>query len=641
MLRDFRKVFKGSKGLTGSLMVVLSFGLLAYLGTAFQTTHPDSPEVVLARVYGRDIKRRDVNEAMQRMIQQYGKQENLEVLLPYIQQQAMGQLMNLKLTEELAERHGVVVTDVELRDALSAELRAIPFMLDAKGQLLPSPEIRNVLAQYFQVSLKTFEESIRSNLVTAKLRDQAAALVPVDEVWLDEENRARNEKIAFEFISLSPATITVPDPEDNVLEQYLAEHGDRFQQGPRRVLQIVTIDHSHFGDSLVPDEAMLKDDFETKKSSYLELHASHILIEAKTPEELEAANEKLLRIRARLVAGANFARVANAESEDPSAKHNNGDLGWFRDGTMDKGFWDGAVALKKGEISQPVKSAFGLHLIRLQDRKDRTFEEVKTELATERTNERFSALAKEKLEQLRKRVGEKGDLNAAAAILGLKAQLSEPFTSEAATIEGMEGVSRAAFEAFSMKVGQVSQVVSVPNRFIVYRVQKELPIAVPPLKEVRAKVLEAYRADVSRAELIAKFNGAEGRLSSLGPTQTKGPQTFAEMTEFSENPTARRTILETQVGNATKAVWTNDGNLWMARIKERTAAAPLSSEKRSELIKDIQSKESMKRLEAELQDLSHKGYMRRGFNSLWGRINGIYVNEAALKPRNPEYYDEY
>jgi hypothetical protein len=111
MLRDFRKVFKSSKGLTGGLMVILSFGLLAYLGTAFQTTHPDSPEIVLARVYGRDIRRRDVNEVMQRMLQQFGQQDNLEGILPFIQQQALGQLMNLRLTEELAKRHGVVVTD--------------------------------------------------------------------------------------------------------------------------------------------------------------------------------------------------------------------------------------------------------------------------------------------------------------------------------------------------------------------------------------------------------------------------------------------------------------------------------------------------------------------------------------------------
>jgi hypothetical protein len=272
-------------------------------------------------------------------------------------------------------------------------------------------------------------------------------------------------------------------------------------------------------------------------------------------------------------------------------------------------------------------------LIKLHDKKERSFEEVKEELTKEITNERFSAKAKEKLEQLRKRVGEKGDFSAAASSLGLKATISEPFPSDASQVEGMIGVSRAVFEAFSMKVGQVSQVVSAPGRFIVFRVQREMPIAVPPLKEIRAKVLDAYRSDVARTDLIAKFTEAGIRLASLGTIQAKALTSFSELTEFSDNPAVRHTFLGTPVGSATKPVWTNDGHLWMARIKDRNAAASLSPEQRAELIKDIQNKESMKRLEAELQDLSHRGYLRRGFNSLWGRLDGIYVNEDALKPR--------
>ncbi|MDR1841138.1 MAG: peptidylprolyl isomerase [Holophagales bacterium] len=640
MLRDFRKVIKSSKGLTGSLMIVLSLAFLAYLGTAFQTTHPDSPEVVLARVYGRDVRRRDLNEAMQRMIQQFGARDNLESMMPFIQQQALSQLMNLKLTEELADRHGVVVTDAEVRDSLAAELRTIPLLLDANGQLLPVAEIRSLLAQYFNVSLKNFEESVRSNLIIGKLQSQAAALTPIDEAWLNEEYRARNEKISFESVSLSPATMAVPDPGDEVLDTFLKASGDRFQQGPRRVLQIVSVDQSNFGDSLVPDETTLQSAFDAKKSGYLEIRASHILVRGTTPEELEAAQEKLNKIRAKLVAGADFASLAEAESEDPSAKANKGDLGWFRDGVMDKGFWDGAVALNKGEVSQPVKSMYGLHLIKLHDRRDRSFDEVKQELTSEIINERFSAKAKEKLEQLRKRVGEKGDLSAAAASLGLKVTNSDPFSSDAPTVTGLEAIRSLVSDAFSMSVGQVSQIVSASGRFIVYRVHRELPIAVPPLKEIRTKVLDAYRLEEARNKLLTMFNDAEGYLSTIGPIEVKAGQTFAEMSDFADNSLARQTVLETPAGSLTKAVWTKDGKLWMARIKERVPPAPITAGQRTELIKDIQSKESMKLLEAELKDLSNKGNMRMGFNSLWGRLNGIYVNDDALKSRTADPFDE-
>jgi peptidyl-prolyl cis-trans isomerase D len=641
MLRDFRKVFKGNKGITGSLMVVLSLAFLAYLGTSFQTTHPSSPEAVLARVYGRDIKRRDINEAVQRMMQQFGQQDNMDAMLPFIQQQAVSQLMSLRLTEELAQRHGVVVTDAELRDALAAELKSIPYMLDANGQLLPTAEIRQILAQAFRLSLKDFEDSIRSNLTTTKLREQAAALVPVDEAWLTEENRARTEKISLDYISLTPAAMAVPDPGDEALEAFLKDSGDRFQQGPRRVLQIVAIDQSHFGASLVPDETVLKDTFEAKQSGQLELKASHILVRGSTPEELEAAGAKIANIRKKLVAGADFAKVAAEESEDPTAKANSGDLGWFKDGTMDKGFWEGAKALAKGEISQPVKSMYGLHLIKLYDRRERTFEETKQQLTAEIINERFSAKAKEELEKLRKRVGERGDLSAGAALLGLKATTSEPFTGDAQFVDGLSGVHSAAKDAFGMKVGQVSQVISAPGRFIVYRVQKELPIAVPPLKEIRTAVLEGYRQEEGRRRLISKFNDSEGELYTLGATLPVNDKAFTEMTELAENALARKTILETPVGDVTKAVWTNDGKLWMARIRERAPADQLTAERRMELVKDIQSKESVKILEAELKDLSTKGNMRPGFSSLWGRLGGIYTDEAALKPRTADAYDDY
>jgi len=640
MLRDFRKIFKGSKSVTGSLIVILSLGLLAYLGTAFQTTHPDSPELVLARVYGRDIKRRDLNERMQRMIQQFGKQDNLDSLLPFIQQQAMGQLMQVRLMEELADRHGVIVTDAELRDALAAELRSVPFLLDSKGQLLPTAEIRNLLAQAFHLSLKNIEDSVRSSLIMNKLREQAAALVPVDEAWLNEENRVRNEKMTFEFIALTPDNSAVNEPEDAKLEEFLKASGERFQQGVRRVLQMVTVDQSYFGDSLIPDESTLKSAYEAKKTSHLELKASHILIRGTTPEELEAAEEKIGKIRARLVAGADFAAVAEAESEDPSAKANKGDLGWFRDGTMDKGFWDGAVALNKGEISQSVKSAYGLHLIKLYDRKERTFEDAKSELTSEIVNERFSTKAKEKLEQLRKRVGDKGDLNTAATQLGLKVTTTEPFTSDSSNIQGLEGMPYVVSEVFAMKVGQVSQVVSAPGRFIVYRVQRELPVAVPPLKEIRTVVLNAYRKEEARKNLLTRLSDANGNLSSLGTTEVKSDQTFAAMTEFAENPLARRTLLDTPVGDVTKAVWTNDGKLWIARINQRVPAAHLSPEQRMAMVKELQEKESSKLLDAELKDLNSKGAMRPGFSSLWGRFGGIYINEPALKSRTTEMNED-
>jgi len=281
-----------------------------------------------------------------------------------------------------------------------------------------------------------------------------------------------------------------------------------------------------------------------------------------------------------------------------------------------------------------------LHLIKLYDRKERSFEDSKSELTSEIVNERFSAKAKEKLEQLRKRVGDKGDLNTAAAQLGLKVTTTEPFTGDSSNIQGLEGIPNAVSGVFAMKVGQVSEVVSAPGRFIVYRVQRELPVAVPPLKEIRTLVLNAYRREEARKKLLAKVNEANGNLSSLGTTEVRNDQALTAITELAENPLARQTILETPVGDVTKAVWTNDGKLWIARINQRVPAAPLSSEQRMAMVKELQERESNKLLDAELRDLQSKGAMRPGFSSLWGRFNGIYVNESALKSRPNEMNED-
>jgi len=179
-------------------------------------------------------------------------------------------------------------------------------------------------------------------------------------------------------------------------------------------------------------------------------------------------------------------------------------------------------------------------------------------------------------------------------------------------------------------VGQVSKVISAPSRFLVYRVQRELPIAVPPLKEIREKVLAGYRSEGARALLAAKIIAANGDLKTLGEPETKKDVTLAGITELDGNPKARRAILDAEAGSAAKPIWANSGALWAVKVTERTPAPPLTLGKRTELIKDLQGKESRKLITAELEDLRTKGGLRRGFNSLWGRINGIYINEEAI-----------
>lgn len=113
------------------------------------------------------------------------------------------------------------------------------------------------------------------------------------------------------------------------------------------------------------------------------VHVSHILVDTKnrTPEE---AQLRIKQVREQAVGGKKFEELALENSDDPSAKGNKGDLGFFEEGKMVKPFSDAAFAMSTpGDITEPVKSIFGYHIIQLHEKKPklvRSFEEVKEKI---------------------------------------------------------------------------------------------------------------------------------------------------------------------------------------------------------------------------------------------------------------------
>jgi peptidyl-prolyl cis-trans isomerase C len=113
-------------------------------------------------------------------------------------------------------------------------------------------------------------------------------------------------------------------------------------------------------DTEVTDEKV-KAYYEAHKDAFRQVRASHILLETE-----EQANEA----KKRLTEGGDFSALAKELSTDPSAKENGGDLGFFQKDQMVKAFADRAFAMKVGEISDPVKTEFGYHIITVTEVKD-------------------------------------------------------------------------------------------------------------------------------------------------------------------------------------------------------------------------------------------------------------------------------
>jgi parvulin-like peptidyl-prolyl isomerase len=146
------------------------------------------------------------------------------------------------------------------------------------------------------------------------------------------------------------------------------------------------------------DEAALRAFYEAHKSEYEQIHVRHILIRMQgSPVNLAAGQKdltdaealaKALEIRQKILQGADFADLARAESNDLGSGSKGGDLGFLKRGQTVPSFEDAAFALPTGELSQPVKTPNGYHLIRMEERKPtRTFEELRPEFEKTLGNE--------------------------------------------------------------------------------------------------------------------------------------------------------------------------------------------------------------------------------------------------------------
>ncbi|HZT26621.1 MAG TPA: peptidylprolyl isomerase [Pseudolabrys sp.] len=141
------------------------------------------------------------------------------------------------------------------------------------------------------------------------------------------------------------------------------------------------------GKAAVTDAAMHKvyDDAIKGLGQQEEVHARHILIRADAGDEKasKAAEDKIKAIIVRLNKGEDFAKVASETTEDPSGKANGGDLGYFTKEQMVPEFADVAFKLDKGQISGPVKTQFGWHVIKVEDKRIKpppAFDEVKGQI---------------------------------------------------------------------------------------------------------------------------------------------------------------------------------------------------------------------------------------------------------------------
>ncbi len=156
----------------------------------------------------------------------------------------------------------------------------------------------------------------------------------------------------------------------------------------------------------------VKDYYEKHKKEFTQpaqVRARHILVKVPADADKKAweeAKKKAETIRAKALKGEDFSKLAKEYSEDPGSKNRGGDLGYFSKGRMVPEFEKAAFALKKGQISQPVKTTFGYHIIKLEDKKpskQQAFKDVQQKIRQQLTREKQRKIREEIVAKLEKK----------------------------------------------------------------------------------------------------------------------------------------------------------------------------------------------------------------------------------------------
>ena len=291
-------------------------------------------------------------------------------------------------------------------------------------------------------------------------------------------------------------------------------HLDRFMTPERLDVEYVSLSLADIADGIEVTEADVREAFAAEERDRAAAgdarrrRGAHILLEVGDERSEADAIAELGEVRRELEAGASFEDKARALSEDPGSAANGGDLGLVGRDVFDPAFESALWALEVGELSEPVVTAFGVHLIRLleiEETQPPTFEEVRERLSAELRRSRAQTVFDERLRQMDEIAFEEPDtLLGVGEALELPVERVEEVTRDAATGPFADATLRdAVFEADVLLEGYNSPAIRTGDVAVVARVATRHAPAEIPLEEardgIRAQLLSERGGDAARA----------------------------------------------------------------------------------------------------------------------------------------------
>ncbi len=462
---------------------------------------------------------------------------------PLVRRQHLDGMIDELLLRQHAESLGLVISPEMLIDLI----RRIPaFQID--GQFEPTMYQQALRAS--GLTPRAFERDLRDDLMTRIVVSSLASSTIVTEAEIDRMLSLQNETRGISLIevpaSLFAADLVVPDDE---VEAYYQANLFSFLTPEELSVSYVELDTVAMTAAAELSEDELRQRYEAASQRFLtpELRqASHILIEISASRNDEEARVLAQSLAERIQDGEALADLAREFSDDPGSADQGGDLGWIEAGDMVEAFENALFGLGMiGEVSSPVRTPFGWHVIQLQavrEPQGMSFEEAREEILADFRESEAEELYLELSERLVDLVfADDSSLEPLAAELGLEIRQSVSFGRTGGS--GIAAYRPVVEAAFSDRV-LLDRTVSDPlelgrNRVVVIQLdqyQAAEPLAlesVAPL--IRARLLDQKAREAARdyaESLLAQAPAAEASLADLAQSK--------EGLLWSEHPSVRR-----------------------------------------------------------------------------------------------------
>ncbi|MFJ4586459.1 SurA N-terminal domain-containing protein [Pseudomonas moraviensis] len=617
MLQNIRD---NSQGWIAKTIIGVIVALMALTGfdAIFQaTTHKNEA----AKVNGDEISQNELSQAvdMQRrqLMQQLGKDFDASLLdEKMLRESALKGLIDRKLLLQGAEQAKFSFSEAALDQVI---LQTPEFQVDGK---FSSERFDQVIRQ-LGYSRMQFRQMLAQEMLIGQLRAGVAGSGFVTDA--EVLAFARLEKQTRDFATLNvkadPAAVKLTDDE---VKAYYDEHAKEFMTPDQVIIDYVELKKSSFFDQVAVKDEDLEAAYQKEIANLSEQRrAAHILIEVNDKTTEAQAKAKIEEVQARLAKGEKFEALAKEFSQDPGSANNGGDLGYAGPGVYDPAFEKALYSLSKDQVSEPIRTDFGFHLIKLlgvEAPEVPTLASLKDKLTRELKAAQVEQRFVEATKQLEDSAFEASDLAQPAADLKLTVHTSKPFGREGGEgVAANRAVVTAAFSPEVIDEGANSTAIELdPETVIVLRAKEHLKPAQLPLESVSAAIRTQLTKEHASAEaktraekLIADLRDGKAPLDKAVDGQNWKTTEAATRGQEGIDPAVLQALFRMPKPAAKdKPTFTSvtlpDGSLMIVRLNGVNEAAAPTDEEKAQYRRFLASREGQqdfaayrKQLEAE------------------------------------------